>query len=388
MKKLFCLLLAVATVFALSACQKSAAAEEPAASSSATPPEVSVSEAEPEVASEVSSELEPEVEANYAFINPLTGEGTETDVSNNRPYAVMMNSLRKAMPQSGNSQADLYYEIPEEGGVTRIMAVFQDVTDVGKIGSIRSTRPYFVYLAYALDSVLIHAGGSGKAYNALEETALLEVDSLGTGSEVFYRDQARLNAGYSTEHTLYLDSDTLQDWVETSSGYDMSHEEDYLLTHTHTFVEDGTPESGSPANSITVPFSGYKTNIFTYNEDTQLYTITDVYTESGTSYSMSYLDEQTGEAIGVTNVIVIQTAISQIEGDAYGRLDVTLVGSGQGYYACNGKYIPILWSKDSYSDIFTFTTTQGEELSLGVGKTYINIVSTSKEITFTGDTAQ
>lgn len=103
MKKLFCLLLAVATVFALSACQKSAAAEEPAASSSATPPEVSVSEAEPEVASEVSSELEPEVEANYAFINPLTGEGTETDVSNNRPYAVMMNSLRKAMPQSGNS---------------------------------------------------------------------------------------------------------------------------------------------------------------------------------------------------------------------------------------------------------------------------------------------
>ncbi len=65
-----------------------------------------------------------------------------------------------------------------------------------------------------------------------------------------------------------------------------------------------------------------------------------------------------------------------------------LVGSGQGYFFCNFKYIPILWSKDSYSDIFTFTTTQGEELSLGVGKTYINIVSTSKEITFTGDTAQ
>ncbi|MCD8142137.1 MAG: DUF3048 domain-containing protein [Clostridiales bacterium] len=385
MKRLFCLLLAVATAFSLSACQKTV--EEESASSSIAPEE-SVSEVEPEVVSEVSSELEPEVEFDYAFINPLTGEGTETDISNNRPYAVMMNSLRKAMPQSGNSKADLYYEIPEEGGVTRIMAVFQDITDVGKLGSIRSTRPYFVYLAYALDGVLIHAGGSGKAYNALEETALLEVDSLGIGSGVFYRDQARLNAGYSTEHTLYLDSDTLQNWIDTSSGYDMSHEEDYLSTHTHTFVEDGTPEGGSPANSITVPFSGYKTNIFTYNEDTQLYTITDVYTESGTSYALNYVDEQTGEAIGVTNVIVIQTAISQIEGDAYGRLDVTLVGSGQGYYACNGKYIPILWSKDSYSDIFTFTTTQGEELSLGVGKTYINIVSTSKEITFTGDSAQ
>ncbi len=357
--------------------------------SSSTAPEESVSEVVPEViAPEVSSDLEPEIEDDYGFVNPLTGEGTETDISNNRPYAVMMNSLRKAMPQSGNSQADLYYELPEEGGVTRIMAVFQDITDVGKIGSIRSTRPYFVWLAYALDSVLIHAGGSSKAYDVLEQTSLLEVDSLGIGSGVFYRDQARLNAGYSTEHTLYLDSDTLQNWIDGSSGYDMFHEEDYLSTHTHTFVEDGTPEGGSPANTITVPFSGYKTNIFTYDEETQLYTITDVYTESGTSYSMSYADEQTGEAIGMTNVIVLQTSISQIEGDAYGRLNVTLVGSGQGYYACNGKYIPIFWSKDSYSDIFTFTTTQGEEISLGVGKTYINIVSTSKEITFTGASAQ
>ncbi|MCD8159819.1 MAG: DUF3048 domain-containing protein [Clostridiales bacterium] len=383
MKQLFCLLLAVAVVLSLSACWKNGKAE----SASSAVPDESGSEAASEAASEVSSEasdpLEPEADAEYAYVNPLTGEATETDRSNNRPYAVMLNSLRKAMPQSGNAQADLYYEVPEEGGITRIMAIYQDITDVGKLGSIRSTRPYFVYLAYALDSILIHAGGSSAAYDVLDQTALYEVDSMGAGSDVFYRDQARLNAGYATEHTLYLDTSTLLDWINTSSGYDLSHDGDYLSTHGHTFVEDGTPEGGASAATVTVPFSGYKTDIFTYQEDTGLYTITDVYTESGTTYTLDYVDEQTGEAITVTNVIVIQTAISEIAGDAYGRLDVTLVGSGQGYYACNGQYIPILWSKDGYSDNFTLTTTQGEEISLGVGKSYISIVSTDKKISFT-----
>lgn len=63
--------------------------------------------------------------------NPLTGEETEKDISGNCPVAVMLNNIKQALPQSGNSKADFFFEIPEEGGITRIMALYQDIIGRG-----------------------------------------------------------------------------------------------------------------------------------------------------------------------------------------------------------------------------------------------------------------
>ena len=104
-------------------------------------------------APEVSSAPAPTV-----YRNPLTGEVTEKDLTPYCPIAVMLNTAHAALPQSGNSKADMYYEVPEEGGITRIMAFYQDVSDVGWIGPIRSTRPYFVRLAVGQDALLTHCG--------------------------------------------------------------------------------------------------------------------------------------------------------------------------------------------------------------------------------------
>jgi hypothetical protein len=81
-------------------------------------------------------------------------------------------------------------------------------------------------------------------------------------------------------------------------------------------------------------------------------------------------------------VIVIQTRIAQISGDSKGRLSIAITGSGSGYYACGGKYIPITWSKEQYSDPYTLKDANGQDISLGVGKTYINIISNSNKVTF------
>lgn len=362
MKKLLSVLLVLAMLLALAACGGSPASSIPEPESpSALQPEAS--KPQPEV-------TVPE-DPPLPYVNPLTGEGLASDISAYRPYAIMLNNIKQALPQSGNAQADLYYELPEEGGITRIMAVYQDLTGVGKLGSIRSTRPYYVQLAYSLDSILIHAGGSAAAYTALDQLAMEDIDSLGKGSSVFYRDQARLDAGKSLEHTLYADSDTIQDWVSSSSGYRTEQES---VSTFHTFVEDGTPADGLAANTVTVPFSGYKTGVFRYDAEHGVYQVEE--------FDAPYIDEQTGEQITVTNVLVIQTSISTIKGDSKGRLNIELLGSGSGYYACGGKYIPIVWSKADYSDPYTLTTAQGEEISLGVGKTYINIVSTKQDITF------
>ena len=124
-----------------------------------TPPVIEEPAAEPEV------EPLPDVPTGT---NPLTGLPIEPEYEQRRPVAVMLNNLKKAQPQLGNSQADIIYEVPAEGGITRMLAVYQSLEDVGSIGSIRSARPYYIELALGHDALYVHAGGSPEAYADLK----------------------------------------------------------------------------------------------------------------------------------------------------------------------------------------------------------------------------
>ena len=77
-------------------------------------------------------------------INPLSGMPTDAETAAQRPVSVMLNNLKQALPQLGQSQADIIYEVVAEGGITRMLGVFQSVEDVGMIGSIRSARSYYI----------------------------------------------------------------------------------------------------------------------------------------------------------------------------------------------------------------------------------------------------
>lgn len=372
MKKLIIMLFALAIVLTLAAC--GSAEEENENKNTDTDIDIESTEilaSSPENSSDTAAdELEEPIVLPPAFTNPLTGEGTDIDISGNRPYVVMLNTIKQSLPQSGNSRADIYYEMVEEGGITRIMGVYQDISDVGILGSIRSTRSYYVQLTYALDGFLVHAGGSWEGLNEISNLGLKTINALGAAGGIFYRDQARLRAGFAMEHTMFVESDSLQDWITNSSGYRTKHEDGYLDNHSHTFAADGTPASGTPANVITVPFSGYKSTTFTYDEASGKYFIS--------MFGSKYIDEQTSEQIGVTNVIVINTNIYTKENS---RMSIAITGSGSGYYACGGKIIPINWSKANYSDIYTLTAEDGTEFPLGTGKTYVCVISTKNSIT-------
>ena len=61
---------------------------------------------------------EPE-EPAYPYAAPLTGEGLTEDVSGQRPIAIMLNNLSKALPQAGVAQA-LPVELEEVDGMCRL----------------------------------------------------------------------------------------------------------------------------------------------------------------------------------------------------------------------------------------------------------------------------
>ena len=82
-----------------------------------------------------------QTESNFEkFINPLTGLPSTSVVQNSRPVAVMINNHLDSLPQYGITQADIIYEIPVEGGITRFMAVYENYSTVPNVCSVRSCR--------------------------------------------------------------------------------------------------------------------------------------------------------------------------------------------------------------------------------------------------------
>ena len=343
MKKWIALLLAMALAFGLVACGNQA--EEPAESSS-----VVVSEPEP-----------------AGFFYPNAAAATETDISANRPLAVMLNTLQKALPQSGCGSADMLIEIPEEGGITRIMGVFQDPTGVGDLGTIRSTREYFVFMAMGLDAILAHCGASTTASEVLSSSGYDTLNEM-THSDLYWRDADR-KASLGTEHSLYTSSDNIQSYLAGTDSIRTTHEEGFVSPY--TFAEDGTPVGGSSAQEINVSFSGYKDTRFVYDAASKTYNVFAV--------DEPYMDANTDAQVAVTNVIVIPTSQSTKEDGVLQEFDLT---SGTGYYACGGQYVEINWEKGDMYNPMTFTNADGSQLDLGVGSTYICICDSSRPIEF------
>lgn len=355
MKKLITLLLAFAMLFTLAACGKEEVA-----------PEV------PDVQMEL-DRPEPEVVEEPKILNPLTGEEVTEEVRARRPYAIMLNNLSAALPQHGNSQADIIFEVLAESGITRMLGVFQNVDDVESIGSVRSARHYFIELAQGLDAVYIHAGGSPQAYNLLYSGVIDYVDGVNgsLGSTVFYRDKSRSASGYAYEHTLFTSGQLLTEHVDTLDSIRHTHEEGY--EYPQTFVEDGTP-NGEDAKLIRAIFKGGKKTSFQYDEELKKYLVFE--------YGSTYIDGNTSEQVDVTNVLILFTDVNNIAGDNKGRINVRTTGEGEGFFACGGKYIPIQWSRDDVHSAFTYTLEDGTPLELGVGNSFVCVMPTGSETEF------
>ena len=92
-------------------------------------------------------------------------------------------------------------------------------------------------------------------------------------------------------------------------------------------------------------------------------------------YGAAYTDGNTGEQVGVTNLLVLETSIYVISGDTAGRLSVKLTGSGEGTYFCGGKAVPITWSKAERNSPLVYHRADGTPLALGKGTSYVCIMS-------------
>ena len=292
--------------------------------------------------------------------NPLTGEVLEAP-SDSRTFAVTINNVPGAMPMYGVSKADLFFEMFVNDYCTRGLALFSDIREVSSVGSVRSLRINFSELCKTYDAIVVHAGGRTHVLEHMRQLGVPNIAVETYAGDYYFRDQGRVNAGYAWEHCLFIKGAETRSFAE-SRDIRVTREEnaDYGLL----FREDGTPAEGEDAAVITINLkqdSITKSTVMKYSPDQGSYLFH--------QYGDAMYDAAEKQNIYFENVIVMFCTVEN-EG-VYHIAD--LIGSGDGYFACGGKIIPIRWEHESLDSPILFTLSDGSPLELGVGSSYIAI---------------
>jgi len=302
------------------------------------------------------------------FPNPLTGlEMGDDALTRLRPIAVMHNNSRAAMPLIGISRADMIYEMQVEGGITRLMGLYQNIAAVPVVGALRSARTGYLEATLSHDAVLAHVGASRFARAEIKEWGVGDMDAMSSSDYYFWRDSGRRANGYSLEHTMMANGSRLRELLDKMSR--TQREEG----HNQTFALEVDLPDGKPAADITAHLSTVKTTGFAYTEKTNRYTASQfggVMTDGG----------QGGGSVEVSNVLILKTSITSM-GTKEGHVAIDLRSGGSGWYATGGKAIPIRWARNGLKAPFAYTRQDGTPLTFAVGRTFVCIVPNNLEPT-------
>lgn len=295
--------------------------------------------------------------------NLLTGFGNLSEKAiGKRPVAVMVNNVEPALPQYGIAQADIIFELPVEGDLTRLMALYADYTAVPDVCAIRSCRYYYPAIAKGFDAFYVHWGIDQSVSSYVAGIQPDKYDGISNDGGLFGRDSARRSSGYSLEHTGYFKG-TKFATVADGSGNRVTLKEAKKGTAFHfaTLGEKVTPTGGT-CNTVSIRFGACNSK-FVYNAEKRVY---DKFMNGHT-----HIDGKTEEQLSFTNVFVLETSISVRDEVGHKNLNWQGSGSSKGYYISNGAVQNIRWSQTSEDSYLKFYREDGTELQINRGKSYI-----------------
>ena len=289
---------------------------------------------------------------------PLTGTPAPGGKVPTRPaLGIKIGNLTGDRPSTGLNQADIVFEEPVEGAITRLVAVFQ-CQGVPLVGDLRSARqPDVGILSQLSDPLFVHAGGITPVIDLLAASPLIDKNLYqgGDGSAIIY------------EHGRYAPYST---FVNTASlwAFDPSD----VTPPAPIFQFSATPPAGSVAGSgasVHIPFSS--TSDVTWEWDA-----------AGGKYLRLYsgipdklLD---GSQTAATNVVImsVQTLTGPWVENSEGahEVEVTATGTGPLVVMRNGMAITGTWSRSSLTQPATLTTTGGAPIALQPGNTWEELV--------------
>ncbi len=290
----------------------------------------------------------------------FTGEWIDEEISKKRPIAMMVENTSATLPQYGITRADVIYECPVEGGITRYLAIFQDYSGMDKIGNVRSCRPYYVYFANEFDAIYLHAGASPQGSELLNSGVIDHVDGTsGSGGSYYYRDKSR-----KSPHNLYTSSEKIEQMI-ADKGFDAQLDSTY--SGHYLFAQDDTPvdlTDGVPAEVVSLYYMDADP-WFEYNDVDGLY--------YRYEFGKAQMDGMNNQQLAVKNIILQECSSSIYDSEA-GTLNIDCTSGGKGKYLTNGKCIDITWTRDANTKITHYYDVNGNEIVLNQGKTWVAVI--------------
>ncbi|MEZ4631621.1 MAG: DUF3048 domain-containing protein [Deinococcales bacterium] len=259
-----------------------------------------------------------------------------------KPLAVMIDNVG-GYPQAGFREASTIFEMPVEGGQTRLMMVFDRETP-SQVGPVRSVRDYFFSLSQGLSAVLVHDGGSPKALADIAASGATTFNSYYFG-ELFSRDSGR-----SAPYNLYSTGPDLRSAINR-----LGLEESRLLIGTIYRPTQDSPEAPGKNNR----FSGIYTSGFRYVPELNRYH----WQRNG-----SDAVDNNGVAVMVDAVVIAQADADVIDNE--GRLRVDMSGGSAKLYL-RGKEIEGRWAGQNG---FMFIDSLNQVIDLKPFKTWVMIL--------------
>lgn len=293
---------------------------------------------------------EPAPEEEKPFLSPYTGLPLEGELLE-RPLAAMIDNHQQARPQHKLQDASYVYEVIAEGGITRFLAIFHHKSE-GKIGPIRSIRPYYAHLARENDAVVAHCGSSRQSVELLRKNGYDHLDEQ-PNPAYFYREYT-----LRAPHNLFTDMDRMIDGAE--------HYQLYRPTRQAPLweISDNEGETFGSAEEIEIFFSNYNRVQYRWDE-----------AEGGYRRFINdqpHVDGQDSRQLIVQNVI-IQYVPSRLISNVH--REYSLVGNGEGLFIGNGHPRELRWSKNSFDTVTRFTLEGGQPLKIAPGNTWIHILA-------------
>lgn len=302
----------------------------------------------------------------------FTNEWVDEAVNKERPLAVMYPINKEAQPQYGLNKVAVFYEIMEEGSMSRQMGILEDWEGLGQIGNLRSIRDYFVYAALEYDPVIVHYGGP----ELYVKTILTrdDVDNINGVGGVMGSDYGafyRVPEGSKSEHTAFTNGEKVAAAFEKAK-FSREHRDKFDGNPHFKFTNKSNPntlESYSDAVDATeINMAGsfpVTKSALKYDPDKQVY--------MKTLYGNAQKDAVTGEQLAFANV-VIQRTYHEVRDDngylAYQMHDSTR----DGYFITRGKMIHIKWEKTADYAPTKYYDDNGEEVVFNTGKTMIFVI--------------
>jgi len=287
---------------------------------------------------------------------PLTGIPAPGGAIPQRPaLAVKVDNYPAARPQSGLDKADIIFEEPVEGGITRYAVVFQ-CQDAASVGPVRSARNIDIGILGEFGTpLLVHVGGINPVLANINASPLVNVD-LGNYGSIQTHPSGRV-APYATYST------TAQMWGTHST---------MTTPPQPVFTYSAKAPAGTPVSAVNINFSGTSNVTWKYN--------------AAISAFQRFYNGTTPDVLAdgvqntAANVIVqyVQISYGPWVENSEGGLEVQAAlypnASGTADVFRGGTEIAGTWSRGALGAPTKFMTAAGAPISLQPGQTWVELV--------------